>query len=149
MKNFLVCVPYEFNWQNAKDFSIIMVIFYLCLTYQIHYILFLNATKSAHRKLNSVSALLSQRYQCAVHTSTTTPHFFLSPPLTNFLVIPDSPFSWPSNLIQTVKQEKSLVIIFLTTQTLNNLSPHLYLHPFSLLPQSPPKHHFVFQYPQL
>ena len=129
------------------------VIFYLCLIYQIHYVLFLNATGSVHLKFNSASALLSQRYppapKCAIHISTPTPQFSPSPPPTNFLVIPDSPFALLSNLKQTVEQNKSLVIIFLTTQTLNNQSLHLYLHLFSLLPQSPSQHHFVFQYPQL
>ena len=110
MKNFLVCVPY------ASDFSIIKVIFYFCLIYQIQYILFLTATECAHRKLSSASALLSQSYRpalkCAVHTSTKTPHIF--PPH------PDSPFAWSSNLKQTVKQNNSLAIIFLTAQSLNN-----------------------------
>ena len=62
--------------------------------------------------------------------------FFPFPPLTNFLIISDSSFAWPSNLKQTVEKNKSLVIIFLTTQTLNNQSLHLYLYPFSLLTQS-------------
>ena len=39
-----------------------MVIFYLCLIYEIRYILFLSATGCVHRKLNSASALLSQSY---------------------------------------------------------------------------------------
>ena len=57
--------------------------------------------------------------QCTVHISATTQHLTTSPPLTSFLVIPDSSLAWPSNLKQTVEQNRSLVIIFLTTQTLN------------------------------
>ena len=110
--------------------------------------LYLNATGSVHCKLNSARALLSQSFlpapQCAVHTSTITPHFF-----SISLLILESPFAWSSYLKQSVKRKKSIVIIFLISRTLNNLSPYLYLHSLYFLPQLPSQHHFFFHCPKL